>query len=287
MVLPEPEPPSTAAWRFRTFLLSVIDLAPGRSSRPATMLEPPPFSSRITDSGSSSSSSPISGSVGTAGCRQLVAVERHGCGRRSPFVPLAAASASAAADFGSARPSRSRRRSWMMAGRLDSSLALPSQPAKPGSWRWWVWNSRTIIMRSHSGIGTRIWRPPASRNLRNACAVWFLRLGGKSDARSMKHCLAPMLGSTRSNWRLRPPPCVGLLQMKTRPSVVRPPLCFSVKSMAERSSASSRRSMLSRMVPAHSSLARPSAPARTSSSSRSSDGISASEAFWKRSQASR
>ena len=165
-------------------------------------------------------------------------------------------SASAAADFGSAVARGGRgASSWMMAGRLDSSLALANQPAKPGSWRWCVWNSRTIIMRSHSGIGTRTWRPPPSRNLRNACAVWFLRLGGKSDARSMKHCLAPMAGSTLSSWRFKPPPCVGRLQMKTRPSVVRPPLCFSVKSRTERSSPSSRRSTLSSMAPAHSSLA--------------------------------
>ena len=57
VVLPEPEPPSTAAWRFRTFLLRVTAREAPVSSRPARMLGcRPPFSSRITESGSSSSS---------------------------------------------------------------------------------------------------------------------------------------------------------------------------------------------------------------------------------------
>ena len=71
----------------------------------------------------------------------------------------------------------------------DSSLARLNQSAKPGSCRCWAWNSRTIIMRSQSGIGARIERPPPSRNLRKAWAVWFFLLGGNSLARSMKQLL--------------------------------------------------------------------------------------------------
>ena len=51
-------------------------------------------------------------------------------------------------------------------------------------------------MRSQSVIGTRIERPPPSRNLRKACAVWFFLLGGKSLARSMKQFLPIMAGSS-------------------------------------------------------------------------------------------
>ena len=48
-----------------------------------------------------------------------------------------------------------------------------------------------------------------------------------------------MFASTLSSWRLSPPPCVGLLQMKIAAVVRGPALCFTVKSMAERSSARS------------------------------------------------
>ena len=61
-----------------------------------------------------------------------------------------------------------------------------------------------------------------SRNLRNACAVWFFLLGGKSLARSMKQFLSSMALSTRSIWRFKPPPCVGRLHRKMRDSVLNP-----------------------------------------------------------------
>ena len=56
--------------------------------------------------------------------------------------------------LGALRPSRSRRSSCTSARISDSSLARWNQSAKPGSLRCWAWNSRTIIMRSQSGIGT-------------------------------------------------------------------------------------------------------------------------------------
>ncbi len=97
------------------------------------------------------------------------------------------------------RPSRSRRSSWISEGRSASSLARWNQPAKPGSWRCWAWNSRAMIMRSQSGIGTSRERPPFSRNLRKACAVWFFLLGGKSLARSMKQLLSPLISHGREH----------------------------------------------------------------------------------------
>ena len=195
VVLPEPEPPSTAAWRFSTFLLSVIDLAPGRSSRPARMLEPPPFSSRMTDSGSSSSS-PIGGSAAPPAtarrCRAptaaaAVRLRRRWPPPRLPPPPTSAARGRAGRGAAAGRSRAGRTAAWRCS----------NQSAKPGSWRWWAWNSRTIIMRSHSGIGTRIERPPPSRNLRKACAVWFLLLGGKSLARSMKQLLGAHVAAAR------------------------------------------------------------------------------------------
>ena len=80
-------------------------------------------------------------------------------------------------------------------------------------------------MRSQSVIGTSSERPPLSRNLRKACAVWFFLLGGKSLARSMKQFLPIMAGSTRSSWRLKPPPWVGRLHRKMRASAVKPFSC--------------------------------------------------------------
>src|SRR4029077_13526167 len=55
VVLPEPEPPRTAAWRFNTFLLSVMLLLE-LSPRPARMLAAAsPVSSSRTESGKSAS----------------------------------------------------------------------------------------------------------------------------------------------------------------------------------------------------------------------------------------
>src|SRR5204863_498210 len=116
------------------------------------------------------------------------------------------------------RRNRSSRSICTSAGISDSSLACPKQSPKPGSCRCWAWNARTIIMRSQSVMGTRIERPPPSRNLRNACAVWFFLLGGKSLARSMKQCLPIIAGRSRSSWRLKPPPWVGRLHRNTRAS---------------------------------------------------------------------
>ena len=50
VVLPEPEPPSTAQWRFITLILSVTCLAALASSRPTRMLDP---STALTSSRSS------------------------------------------------------------------------------------------------------------------------------------------------------------------------------------------------------------------------------------------
>ena len=95
-----------------------------------------------------------------------------------------------------------------------------------------------------------------SRNLRNACAVWFFLFGGKSRRAQHEAGLAAHRGQHRSSWRLRPPPCVGRLQRKTRPSCASPFLWLTVKSIAGRSSPSS--SALDRELrsaPPHSSLA--------------------------------
>ena len=153
----------------------------------------------------------------------------------------AALSAASALPLVTLRPNRSSRSSCTSARISDSSLARWNQSAKPGSLRCWAWNSRTVIMRSQSGIGTSTERPPASRNLRKACAVWFFLLGGKSLARSMKQVLSFMAGSTRSSWRLRPPPCVGRLHRKMRLSAAKPVSCRRVRSMAGSSSDSSSR----------------------------------------------
>ena len=169
----------------------------------------------------------------------------------------------------------------------ESSLACSNQSAKPGSWRCWAWNSRTIIMRSQSVIGTRIERPPPSRNLRKAWAVWFFLFGGKSLARSMKQFLPIIAGSSRSSWRLKPPPCVGRLQRKMRASDVNPVSCREARSMVGRSSATVGRLRVRSIAFPHSSRASPRAPVRTSSRPWSSDGISASDWAVKRSHSSR
>ena len=207
VVLPEPEPPSTAAWRFSTSLLSVMLLL-DFCARPARMLVAPlPASSSSTDSGSSWLS--CAGGMRRAGRRRASTRARRWPALRSPRRSAQPCRLASALPLASLRPNRSSRSSCTSARISDSSLARWNQSAKPGSLRCWAWNSRTVIMRSQSGIGTSTERPPASRNLRKACAVWFFLLGGKSLARSMKQLLSFMAGSTRSSWRLRPPPCVG------------------------------------------------------------------------------
>ena len=196
VVLPEPEPPSTAAWRFSTSLLSVMLLLE-RSARPARMLlAPSPASSSSTESGMSSFGSRRGAAVPSGPVGAVRPGQRWRSARSAP----APAGASARRPMPAAarlpgrrlRPSRSSRSSCTSDGISDSSLARWNQSAKPGSWRCWAWNSRTIIMRSQSGIGTSSERPPFSRNLRKACAVWFFLLGGKSLARSMKQLLSLM-----------------------------------------------------------------------------------------------
>ena len=72
VVLPEPEPPSTAVWRLSTSLLSVMLLLE-RSARPARMLlAPSPASSSRTESGSSFSSAGGTG-VGDAAAGRAAA----------------------------------------------------------------------------------------------------------------------------------------------------------------------------------------------------------------------
>ena len=219
VVLPEPEPPSTAAWRFSTSLLSVmLLLGPLRAAGQDAASAP---SAGLIEQNGRAAAPCSSGCTAGLPCRSASCVAlRHE--RR-----LSGACVGGWRPSRPAPPCRARRRARRTGraaaaapapGSSDSSLARWNQSAKPGSWRCCAWNSRTIIMRSHSGIGTSSERPPLSRNLRKACAVWFFLLGGKSLARSMKQFLPSMAGSTRSSWRLRPPPCVGRLHRKMRAS---------------------------------------------------------------------
>ena len=252
VVLPEPEPPSTAACRFRTLLLSVIGLPPLPISRPAedaalarTVLVEDHRQRQFVVVGGHRVGCGI---VVAPGCQRRTAAG----GRRVDRSPVSTSKTAASADAGSSglarslatacaagrlarparrfadatrqlRPSRSRRRSWMIDDHVRQQLGV-LEPL------------RRNLDRCDDARGTRApssCAPTrgsargssgrrASRNLRNACAVWFFRFGGKSDARSMKHCFAPIAASTLSSCRFRPPPCVGRLHRKTRASVAKP-----------------------------------------------------------------
>ena len=141
VVLPEPEPPSTAPCRFRTFMLSVIGFAAPPISRPARMLVPL-VAVLVEDAPKAAARRRW-----LAAARRLVAPNvaqptapavhvvprrsRPGAGgrrpstrRRTPVPPARGAA--------SVRPSRSRRRSWTIEIRFESSLALSNHASKPG-----------------------------------------------------------------------------------------------------------------------------------------------------------